>query len=247
MALAVSGENQARVLGDMNRRRQGRWITTKWWLIERASRIGPGQRQAFGQLYQTYYPYVRAALERQGAPPELAADVAQDFFLKLMSSDDLSRLDSKLGSFRGWLRSAGRNFLRNQRRIPQCKGGGVPHVPFDAGDALKLPARGPSAEQLLDCCRRELIVHRAYARLQRRYASALHAHLVEELYRSLSGDERTTTDAELAERFGKSELAIRQQRSRIVNHFRRLLLREQASCFPGSALIEPVVSRLVRA
>lgn len=240
MVLPVSEENGIRSRRYAKQRGRERWVTTKWWLIRTAAQVGPGQRQAFAQLYQTYYPYVYAALLRQGAPPDMAADVAQDFFIKLMSSGDLARLDSNFGSFRGWLRAAGRNFLRNRRRVPQRRGGGVAHMPFDRGEAEKFAAPEPDPEQLLDCCRRELIVQRAYVRLQRRYTSPLHVQLVGDVYRALSGDERASTDAELAARFAKSELAIRQQRWRIVEVFRRLLLREQALFFPGCEFVWPL-------
>jgi hypothetical protein len=120
-------------------------------------------------------------------------------------------------------------------------------VPFDRNDVEKLATPELNPEQLLDCCRRELIVQRAYARLRRRYTSPLNAEIVGDVYLSLSGDERSSSDAELAERFAKSELAIRQQRFRIVETFRSLLLREQALCFPGCSLIEPVVWRIFRA
>jgi RNA polymerase sigma factor (sigma-70 family) len=248
MVSPISEENAAGGRRYARRPRSRRAATTtQWWLIHKAGgAAGPAQREAFAKLYQIYYPHVLAALKRAGASPETAGDVAQDFFLKLMCSTDLARLDSSMGSFRAWLRAAGRNLLRNHRRVPLWRGGGVTHVPFDdaKGETQNLAARSANPEYLIDRCKRELIVRRAYERLQRRFRSPLHALVMGELYRSLSGDERVMIDAELAALYSKTELAVRQQRLRIRKKFEYYLSEEEALCYPGSGLIGPDLSRL---
>jgi hypothetical protein len=89
---------------------------TPWLLIREAAFDGsPRRRGAFDLLYRSYHPHVRDFIQRQGVPSHLSADdIAQRFFLRLFTTKDLARLTPTLGSFRGWLRRAARNFFVNE-------------------------------------------------------------------------------------------------------------------------------------
>src|SRR5690242_6542020 len=66
--------------------------TTKWQTIREAGAAGPQRREAFASLYRSYHPPVFEFIQRQGVPPARAADIAQDFFVRLFTKPDLERL-----------------------------------------------------------------------------------------------------------------------------------------------------------
>jgi RNA polymerase sigma factor (sigma-70 family) len=210
-------------------RRRSFGPTTKWQTIREAGAAGPQRREAFASLYRSYHPPVFEFIQRQGVPPARAADIAQDFFVRLFTKPDLERLDPQRGSFRGWLRFAAKNFVRNRFKSLKAKvnGGGVPHVSIEEARELAADSAEP-IERLLQACRDQFIVRRAYERLQREYPMPWEAAVVSDLYRWLAGEGRLSTDAELAEQLGSSTAAVRARRRRIRAKFEDYLRSERA-------------------
>ncbi len=97
--------------------------TTEWsQLIELNDPDHPRRRQLLDQLVHRYwapaYHYARA-LRRVSADD--AEDVTQQFFTMLLSRRDLERLSPTRGSFRGFLKTALRNFMTSADRAARAR------------------------------------------------------------------------------------------------------------------------------
>ena len=112
-------------------------------------------------FYQRYRGAVEALLRREGLSASDADDVAQEFFLRTLDQEFLSRADPERGRFRAYLRTAARRFLANHRRaegrlkrrpagglvelneeVDQGAGGLSPEDAFDQAWAKAILTRG---------------------------------------------------------------------------------------------------------
>jgi hypothetical protein len=186
-------------------------------------------------------------------PEQLAGDLAQEFFSRLLSGTDLAQLkpgSREPGSFSRWLNVASwrvaLNHFRRERTVK--RGGGRP--PTDLGDPEVLEVAAAAAperrvaEEVLQACQTSLIVQRAYERLRRDHPGPHEALLVSELYRALSGVARTTRDKELAVLFNQSEGHVRAYRHRIKKQFGQYLKSEGSFWFPDSPCIRTTLKQL---
>ncbi|HET7541806.1 MAG TPA: sigma-70 family RNA polymerase sigma factor [Polyangiaceae bacterium] len=212
--------------------------TTEWLTIRSAAAENSSERRrAFDALYRSYHPHIVRFIVCQGVPPDLAADIAQKFFVRLFVGKDLEKLDPERGSFRSWLRTAARhfflNFIKSNKAL--CNGGGAPHLELErAACVADESSHQRQLDALFDECRRELVVLHAYRRLRRDHPLPWDSAIVTDLYRELTGEARKgsqegrlATDAQLAEQLGCSELAVRQRRFRLRTKFRQHLERER--------------------
>lgn len=78
-----------------------------------------GDKDAFGRLYETYFPKIVSFLVKKTGDPESARDLAQDTFEKALRA--VARFDGEL-KFQGWLFRIAVNtcidYLRHEKKIP---------------------------------------------------------------------------------------------------------------------------------
>jgi len=85
-----------------------------WSVIVRAQGRGPQARAAMGALIGRHERTVLTLIRQRGLPPDQTADdLKQAFFARMLEHNDVDRLDPARGHFRGWLKTAVRNFLCN--------------------------------------------------------------------------------------------------------------------------------------
>jgi len=88
---------------------------TRWTLIVRAQGSCPDARKALGELIRRYEGFVTMLICLYRYPPDLSAEeLKQEFFTRMLAYGDVTKLDPRLGSFRGFLRVSVRNFLANE-------------------------------------------------------------------------------------------------------------------------------------
>lgn len=109
--------------------------TTRWTLLAEATLHGdPAGREALARICEKYRRPVMAHLEARGVGKDVAEDVSQDFFLKLVESRAWKRADQAKGRFRTFLLSILNHLMmhvvRDQHR--QKRGGGMLPDSFDA-------------------------------------------------------------------------------------------------------------------
>lgn len=131
-------ENETDIL-----RGNGRFRTTSWSELRR---LGAGSggisseslARFVGGYWRPIYSYVRVAGRRT---VEDAKDLTQSFLARLLELAPWERLDPSVGSFRGYMKTALRNFLRDARRGESAHGrivsldGALRHLPeLDSAD-----------------------------------------------------------------------------------------------------------------
>lgn len=150
-------------------RHAGRSFPSTLW-----SELRPGDdpRRSLDALAERYWPpihaYLRSALS---LPEDEAADVTQGFFQWIIESGFLAKARPEKGRFRGFVKSALRNYVidSGRRRSAAKRGGG--RAPTSLDDSLAAPpapaARESGPEQALDASWREEVMARAVDRTRR--------------------------------------------------------------------------------
>src|SRR5215831_193175 len=112
--------------------------TTHWTLVLTARDAeDTAAREALGSLCATYWYPLYAFVRRQGASPEEAEDLTQEFFRRFLERNGLASVRPEAGKFRSFLLVCLKNFLANERERAnaQRRGGGRPVLTLDGGDA----------------------------------------------------------------------------------------------------------------
>src|SRR4051794_16415702 len=170
-----------------------RFPTTRWSRVLAAGgRSTPEAGAALAQLCAAYWYPVYALIRRSGHDADEAADLAQDYFARLLEKGTLAAADPEKGRFRAFLRTDCGFFLADVRdRAARLKrGGGVAPISIDARDAegryCVEPADELTAEKLFDRAWAEALLDRALARLAAEYAESGRAALFAQLEPALT-------------------------------------------------------------
>jgi RNA polymerase sigma-70 factor (ECF subfamily) len=213
-----------------------RFPTTHWSrVLSAGDPAAPGAREALAALCAAYWYPLYAFIRRHGQPPEIAADLTQAYFARLLETPVLAAADRTRGRFRAFLRTDFRFFLAGlrDRDRAQKRGGGCLPLSIDACDAegryLVEPADGLTPERLFDRAWALTLLGRALDRLAEEYAASGRAAVFEALRPALVDRRGSASHAELAERLGLSVAAVQQAASRLRKRYREALHDEIAA------------------
>lgn len=211
-----------------------RFPDTSWSLVLAAGDHGEARaREAFAALCRRYWMPIYAGLRREGFGTSDAEDLTQSFFLHLIDGGAVARADPERGRFRSFLRGALVRFLSDDRDRTMAlkRGGDRVFVSFDAA-ALEaewpVEDEGSSLQLQFDRRWARTLVGNALARLGAEHAAAGESDLFGALQPTLSGRQMPAY-AELAERLGRNEGAIKTAVHRLRRRFRDVLRQEVAS------------------
>lgn len=227
-----------------------RWdISTPCWDVLGSQSADP--RQVLAVVCRWYWYPVYAFLRGLGVDADDARDVTQGFFAGVLERNDLARLDPARGRFRCWLRTAAKRHLYNEiDRARAKKRGRAVTISIDALSAeerLRVEARAVqlASDELFDRRWAVTVLERTLLRLQAEYAAKGKAELFAQLEGTLVAGESELEDAELGARMGKSAGAVRQERHRMRQAYRRLLRHEVrlTVCSPDG--VEDEIRRLM--
>ncbi|RFC48650.1 MAG: RNA polymerase sigma-70 factor, ECF subfamily [Verrucomicrobia bacterium] len=107
--------------------------TTRWTLVNRVRDPDAVVREAaLEELCKAYWLPLYSFARRSGQDPHKAEDAVQDFFLRALRNDLLSRANEESGKLRSFLCVAFKRHLHHQHRheTALCRGGRVEHVPL---------------------------------------------------------------------------------------------------------------------
>jgi RNA polymerase sigma-70 factor (ECF subfamily) len=113
------------------------FVPTQWSLVllsaKDGSRSDAASENALAALCRTYWPPLYSFVRRRGYGPSDAQDLTQDFFIHLLETNALAKVDRTRGRFRTFLLAALKNFLANahERRHAQKRGGAFEFLPLD--------------------------------------------------------------------------------------------------------------------
>ena len=211
----------------------GTFATTHWSVVlEAGRRQRPQAAEALEKLCRLYWYPLYAYTRRRGYRPEDAQDLTQAFFAHLLSKDFLRGVGPEKGRFRSFLLACLKHFLADEWEKA--------HTAKRACARLEIPLDWSQAE---DRYRLEPLVEANPENLyERRWAIGLLDHALDQLraeaetagkkavfnqlHCCLLGERTAETYAQLGERLGLSESAVKVTVHRLRQRYGELL-REQ--------------------
>ncbi len=201
-------------------------------MLAAGDREMPQAAEALEELCRSYWYPLYAYTRRRGSSPEDAQDLTQAFFAHLLRKDFLSRVGPEKGRFRSYLLACLKHFLADEWEKARTakRGGGAASVALDweraEGRYQSEAGAEASAETLYE--RRwalELLDH-VLNQLREEAVASGKEPVFDQLQGSLLGERPAETYAQLGERLGLSETAVKVTVHRLRQRYRELL-REQ--------------------
>jgi RNA polymerase sigma factor (sigma-70 family) len=227
------------------------FTTTHWSVVLEAQGESPAAQQALEKLCRTYWRPIFAFLRRQGLRPDEAEDITQGFFAELLERRSLEAVRKEKGRLRSFLLGGLKYFLANeQRRAMAVKRGKgqrpIPLEEFRADDRIELESTDPMTAEMIYERRWALtVLERVLSRLKDEYHSAGNATLFDSLKELLPDEPGSPSQAEIANRLGMTENAIRQAFYRFRQRYQAILREEIANTVATPGDIEDELRHLI--
>ena len=225
--------------------------TTHWSLVLAAvDRATPRADEALATLCTSYWYPLYAFIRRRGHDPDLAADLTQGFFARLLEKEFLRSIDPSKGRFRAFLLAACKNFLANEhdRETARKRGGGRCPVSIDRRDAegryLAEPAHDLTPERLFERRWALTILDQSLDQLGRESRQAGKAALHERLKSILTGAEGGPSYAEIGASLGMTEAAVKKAAQRFRQRYREILRERIAGTIADPGQVEDEIRTL---
>ncbi len=214
----MSSENEPRPPGG--------FPTTRWSRVVAAGEAGPsGSGEALAELCRAYWYPIYAFIRRKGHAPDLALDLAQSYFARLIERGAIAAVDPAKGRFRSFLRADCGFFLADQldRDRALKRGGGVAPLSIDARDAegryLVEPVDDETPDRLFDRAWAVALIARAFDRLAAEHREPTRARLFDHLKGVLAGGRRDRPLASIADELGMTVAAVESAARRLRKRF----------------------------
>ena len=228
--------NQSHMPGSQDTRSSGdAWFgTTHWSVVLNARRTdSTSARQALETLCRHYWYPLYAFVRRLGYSPHDAEDLVQSFFARCLEKNYLEAADRTKGRFRSFLLMALKRFLANEwdKARARKRGGGIPPIALDALNAEARyeyePTDQKSADHLFERRWALTLLENVLGRLGQEQAEAGRSAQFEVLKDCLVGGGGTPY-AQVGDRLGTSEAAVKVAIHRLRRRYRELLEEEIA-------------------
>lgn len=230
------------------------FATTRWSLVVAArGPSSPGAREALARLCEAYWYPLYVYVRRRGHDADVAQDLVQEFFARLLASDFLESADPSRGRFRAYLLAACKHFLANERdrACAQKRGGGKAVWSLDLGSAEDRYGREPShemtAEKLFERRWALTLLDRVLANLREEHAARGKEAWFDHLRGFLVGDAGGLSQSAIARELGTTPGAIKVAVHRLRQRYRELLRAEIAQTVEGPDNVEDEVRELFTA
>jgi RNA polymerase sigma factor (sigma-70 family) len=222
-------------------------METRWTLVLRARGESPSAQSALGELCEAYYAPVLTFIRQGGRQEEVARDLTQEFFARLLAGGGLDTVQQGRGRFRSFLLGAVKHFLADQHDRAQAakRGGGQMIVSIEAGATtnttteLQIPdPAGPVPDTVFDRQWALTLVERALNILAGEFAAAGKAEQFELLKPWLLGEVESLSQADAARRLGLTEGAAKVAIHRLRKRFRELVKAEIAQTVDDTTQVQ---------
>ena len=242
--------------------REDRFATTHWSMVVSAAdhrgQSGAGQpseaARALATLCESYWFPLYAFVRRAGYAAEDAQDLTQEFFVRLLAQNYLAVADRQRGRFRSFLLGAMKHFLANERRRQgaQKRGGPRPTISLDFSSGenrynLIEPVDHLTPERLYEKRWALALLDLVLGRLREEFQTAGKLHLFDALKQFLAGGAQKPAYAEVGQRLGMSEAAVKVAVHRLRRRYRELLKEEIARTIVEPDTVEDELKDLLAA
>jgi RNA polymerase sigma-70 factor (ECF subfamily) len=232
-----------------------RFPTTHWSRVAHAvNPAAPEARAALAELCGAYWYPIYAYIRRRGHDPDVALDLTQDYFTRLLETDVLASADHRRGRFRAFLRTDCGFFLsHHHERRRALKRGGRAALPIDARDAegryLREPADATTPERLFDQCWALNLLDEVLKQLAREHADTGRAAQFKILQGAIGMQARQVSYEDLGARLGTSAGAVQQAVQRLRKRYKAILRERIAATLdePDEAAINDEIRNLFTA
>jgi RNA polymerase sigma-70 factor (ECF subfamily) len=227
-----------------------RFPTTHWSGVARAGGPGgPQAAEALADFCRAYWFPVYAYIRRRGNDEDQAADLAQDYFARLIEKGTLAAAPGK-GRFRAFLLADLAFYLADarDRQAALKRGGAVRFIPLDAEGRYRAePVERMTPERAFDRAWAMSLLAGVIDRLQAEQARAGKAGAFEALKGVLTGGPRAARYAEVARRLGTTEGAVQVAAHRLRKRYKAMLLETIAASVVDPAEVDDEVRALFAA
>jgi len=231
------------------------FVTTRWSVIL-ASQGGRSAEEksavALRELCQIYWQPIYLYLRRRGYQVADAEDLTQGFFVMILDSQFIAKVEKQRGRFRAFLLTSLQNFVRNANaeRLTQKRGGGKQFLSLHDSDLSEsdILAQNPqaSADEIFDLGWAMKLSHRALARLREECQRKGRERVFLELQVFLAPDETAWESSVASRRLGLNDGQIRMLVLRLRQRYRVLLREEVAETVADSGELENELRHLQR-
>jgi RNA polymerase sigma-70 factor (ECF subfamily) len=210
------------------------FTTTHWSVVLAAQGESPAAQEALEKLCRIYWWPLYGFVRRQGYSPEEAQDLTQGFFELLLERKDLNAVRRERGRLRSYLLASLKNFLgkAHRRAMTVKRGQGRPLVPLEdllARERADLrPADSLSADRIYERRWALTLLEQVLTRLEQEYRAANNATLFDELKQLLGDEPDRPSQAQIGQKVGMTENAVKQAFHRLRERYRALLREEIA-------------------
>jgi RNA polymerase sigma-70 factor (ECF subfamily) len=183
-------------------------------------------------LCKAYWYPIYAFIRRKGNDPELALDLTQAYFARLLEKSVIAAADPTKGRFRAFLRTDCRHFLIDGDRRELARTGGAVVVSIDSRDAEGRyqyePVDSMTPDRLFDRIWAKTLLDRVLKLLAAEYAAKGRSDVFDRLKVILTKGRGAVPVATLASQLGTTEGAVNVAVHRLRKRFRQLLEEEIA-------------------
>jgi RNA polymerase sigma factor (sigma-70 family) len=219
--------------------------TTQWSLVLMAPRSdSTWSRQALETLCRTYWPPIYWFVRRRGYTPDDARDLTQEFFTRLIEKQALGQVDPAKGKFRSFLLASMKHFLANEwdKANAQKRGGGKALFSIDDGSLETASHNEPVDEQTPEKTFQRrwaiTVLNQVLQLLHDEHAADGKIDLFEQLKPVLTGNGGDDGYAQVAQRLGMSDTAVKTAAFRLRKRYGHLLREQIAQTVADPAEIE---------
>jgi RNA polymerase sigma-70 factor (ECF subfamily) len=225
---------------------------TRWTLVLRAQGESDEGRAALSELCENYYHPVLRFLLREGRDEDVARELTQEFFARILGRGAMGAVDPARGRFRTYLLGALKHFLADHRDSQRRakRGGGLPIESLDTQQDGEAPVEFPDpAAELRDTFfDREwalAVMDRALKAIGDEFLREGKSAHFEALKPWLVGDTPKLSQAQVAAQLSWSESAVKVGVHRLRKRFRESIRGEIAQTVGEGADVDTELRYLV--
>lgn len=203
--------------------------TTHWSLILSAGQHGAQAEAALAELCRVYWYPIYSFIRARSTSGDEAQDLAQEFFVHLLTCNVFAAAKPEIGRFRSFLAVGLKNFLADQadRRNALKRGGDVVILPIDLSGAEERyredAGHSETPERIFDRQWALAVVSQTYDQLRDATNREGRSSLFQRLQAFLPGGSDPPAVAPLAEELGMTEGATKVAIHRLRRRYREML------------------------